>query len=101
MWRLLGFAIYFLSAWAWGAELDINFFGDQPIPQAALIHTPEPKPDWLLYGAPIALLCFFFCFCFVVKLLIPFKETDMSFDLHSLPVAAVCLSPRNVVLVWR
>ena len=67
MWRLLGFAIYFLSAWAWGAELDINFFGDQPIPQAALIHTPEPKPDWLLYGAPIALLCFFFSFVFCIK----------------------------------
>ncbi len=88
MWRLLGLVIYFLSTWAWGAELDINFFGDQPIPQAALIHTPEPKPDWLLYGAPIALLGFFFCFCLIVKWLIPFKETDMHFDLHSLPVAA-------------
>ena len=36
------------SAVVWGAEPDINFFGNQPIPEAALVHTPEPKPDWLL-----------------------------------------------------
>jgi hypothetical protein len=24
----------------WGAEPDINFFGNQPIPEAALVHTP-------------------------------------------------------------
>ena len=76
------------SAVVWGAEPDINFFSNQPIPEAALVHTPELKPDWLLYGAPAALLAFFFLFCFVVKWLIPFKETDMHFDLHDLPVAA-------------
>ena len=88
--RFFGWIALFMafSAVVWGAEPDINFFGNQPIPEAALVHTPEPKPDWLLYGAPAALLAFFFLFCFVVKWLIPFKETDMHFDLHDLPVAA-------------
>jgi hypothetical protein len=62
MWRLLALCLCFCSAWAWGAEPDINFFSDQPIPETALVHTPEPKPDWLLYGAPLPLLAFFFVF---------------------------------------
>ena len=68
MWRLLAVVLYFVSVWAWGAEPELDFFGNTPIPETALVHTPEPKPDWQLYGAPAALLAFFFCFCFIVKL---------------------------------
>lgn len=88
--RFFGWLVVLMafSAVVWGAEPEIDFFSNQPIPEAVLVHTPEPKPDWLLYGAPAALLAFFFAFCFIVKWLIPFKETDMHFDLHDLPVAA-------------
>ena len=73
---------------AWGAGDDFNFFGDQPIPEAAVVHVAPPKPLWMTTGGPLALLGFFFTLCFIVKWFIPFRETGLRFDLHDLPVAA-------------
>ncbi len=73
---------------AFGAEPEINFFGDQPIADAALVHLPPPKPEWMTIGGPIALLVFFFLLIYLVYKLIPFRETEIHFDLHDLPVAA-------------
>jgi hypothetical protein len=86
--RMLLWLLLVLSAYSWGADADINFFGNQPIPDAALVHTPEPKPEWMTIGGPCALLTAFFALFFTVRWLIPFRETDMHFDLHDLPVAA-------------
>ncbi|HEX5277687.1 MAG TPA: hypothetical protein VFW42_08470, partial [Fluviicoccus sp.] len=77
-----------LAARAWGAEENFDFFSDKPIPDAQLVHVEPPKPEWMTIGGPIALLGLFFTFCFIVRWLIPFRETAMRFDLHDLPVAA-------------
>ena len=77
-----------MVAVGFGAEPEINFFSDQPIADAALIHILPPKPEWMTIGGPIALLSFFFLLVYVVYRLIPFRETEIHFNLHDLPVAA-------------
>jgi hypothetical protein len=69
-------------------DLEDFKFGETPIQESELIHTPPPKPEWLLIGAPIALLSFFFLLVFTVFKMIPYKETKLQFNLHDLPVAA-------------
>ncbi|RZU37062.1 hypothetical protein EV700_2929 [Fluviicoccus keumensis] len=86
-WLLLPLLV--LTAQAWGADqAGFDFFSDKPIPDAQLVHVEPPKPQWMTIGGPIALLGLFFTFCFIVRWLIPFRETAMRFDLHDLPVAA-------------
>lgn len=77
-----------IASVAWGAGDDFNFFSDQPIPEAAIVHVDPPKPAWMTIGGPVALLSFFFLLCLVVKWFIPYRETALRFDLHDLPVAA-------------
>ena len=60
-----------LTARAWGAEEGFDFFSDKPIPEVQLVHVEPPKPEWMTIGGPIALLTFFFTFCFIVRWLIP------------------------------
>ena len=70
------------------AEPALDFFGDKPITEAALVHVPPPKPRWMTVGGPIALFLFFLSLIYAVYKLIPFRETPIHFDLHDLPVAA-------------
>ena len=70
------------------AEQPLDFFGEKPIPESELVHTPPPKPAWMTVGGPIALLLAFFALFFGVRALIPFRQTALAFDLHDLPVAA-------------
>ena len=70
------------------AESALDFFGDKPIADAALVHLPPPKPQWMTVGGPIALFLFFLTLIYAVYKLIPFRETPIHFDLHDLPVAA-------------
>ena len=67
---------------------DFDFFSDQPIAEEELIIVPPPKPAWMTVGAPLALVVFFFGSCFLVRWMIPFRQTASTFDLHDLPVAA-------------
>jgi hypothetical protein len=52
-------------------DLEEFKFGETPIQESELIHTPPPKPEWLQIGAPIALLSFFFLLVFIVFKMIP------------------------------
>ena len=70
------------------AEPALDFFGDKPIADAALVHLSPPKPLWMTVGGPIALFLFFLTLIYAVYKLIPFRETPIHFDLHDLPVAA-------------
>lgn len=70
------------------AEEGFDFFSEQPLAEESLIIVPEEKPAWMTIGGPVALLVFFFGACFLVKWLIPFKQTGLSFNLHDLPIAA-------------
>ena len=70
------------------AEPALDFFSDKPIADAALVHLPPPKPQWMTVGGPIALFLFFLLLIYAVYKLIPFRETPIHFDLHDLPVAA-------------
>ena len=70
------------------AEPALDFLGDKPIADAALVHVPPPKPQWMTVGGPIALFLFFLTLIYAVYKLIPFRETPIHFDLHDLPVAA-------------
>jgi len=69
-------------------DLEDFKFGETPIQESELIHTPPPKPQWLQIGAPIALLSFFFLLVFTVFKMIPYRDTKLHFNLHDLPVAA-------------
>ncbi|NBU99603.1 MAG: hypothetical protein EBS19_15575 [Spirochaetia bacterium] len=40
-------------------------FGETPISESELVYTPEPIPEYIQIGAPIALLAFFFILVFV------------------------------------
>jgi hypothetical protein len=67
---------------------DFDFFSDEPIAEETLIIVPPPKPKWMTVGGPVALIAFFFFACFSVQRFVPFKQTDINFNLHSLPTAA-------------
>lgn len=67
---------------------EFNFFSEEPIAEEELIIVPPEKPAWMLYGGPIALVCFFFGMCWLVKWFIPFRQTGLTFNLHDLPTAA-------------
>ena len=69
-------------------EPALDFFGDKPIADAALVHVPPPKPQWMTVGGPIALFLFFLGLIYSVYKFIPFRDTPIHFDLHDLPVAA-------------
>ena len=69
-------------------EPALDFFGDKPIADAALVHVPPPKPPWMTVGGPIALFLFFLGLIYSVYKFIPFRDTPIHFDLHDLPVAA-------------
>jgi len=40
-----------------------DFFGNTPIADEELVHTPPPTPVWMSVGAPIALFMFFIRLC--------------------------------------
>lgn len=63
-------------------------FGDTPISTEELVYTPEPIPEWLQIAAPLGLLAFFFLLVTLVFRMIPYRETNLKFNLHDLPVAA-------------
>ena len=63
-------------------------FGNTPINSEELVYTPDPLPDWLQIGAPLGLLGFFFILLTIVFRMIPYRETNIKFNLHDLPVAA-------------
>lgn len=67
---------------------DFDFFSEQPIAEEALIIVPPENPAWMTFGGPVALVCFFLIACWLVKHLIPFKQTGLTFNLHDLPIAA-------------
>ena len=83
---IIGMLLY--SSLAWPVDPGFDFFGDQPIPEAALIEVPPEKPLWMSVGGPLALLVFFFLCCWMTKWLIPFRQTGLGFNLHDLPIAA-------------
>ncbi|MCP5161490.1 MAG: hypothetical protein H7A00_07460 [Hahellaceae bacterium] len=85
---ILPIVLISLCSNVWGADANFDFFSDQPIEEAALVHVEPPKPAWMTIGGPIALLSFFFLFCGLIRWLIPFRQTALSFTLHDLPVAA-------------
>ncbi len=76
------------SAESLAADENFDFFSDQPIAEESLIIVPPEKPAWMTIGGPIALVCFFFMACWMVRWLIPFKQTALTFNLHDLPIAA-------------
>jgi cytochrome c biogenesis protein CcdA len=71
----------------WGADVGVDFFSDQPIPDAALVQLAPPKPAWMTVGGPIALMLFGLGLGTLVWLMIPFRQTVVDFDLRKLPVA--------------
>ena len=77
-----------LPASGYADEAEFDFFSDEPIAEEQLILVPPPKPAWMTVGGPLALLAFFIGVCWLVKWLIPFKQTASAFDLHDLPTAA-------------
>jgi len=70
------------------ADENFDFFSNEPIAEESLIIVPPENPAWMTIGGPIALVCFFFIACWLVRWLIPFKQTGLTFDLHDLPIAA-------------
>lgn len=76
-----------VAAVAWGADPEVDFFSDKPIPEAALVQLAPAKPAWMTIGGPIALILFGFALTTIVWLLIPFRQTEVDFDLRKLPVA--------------
>lgn len=86
---LLVFILSISSVFSQAESEESEFkFGETPISETELITTPEPKPEWLTIGAPIALLGFFFTLVISVFKMIPYRETNLRFNLHDLPVAA-------------
>ncbi len=87
---VLLFSLLFISSSALKSqgETETFEFGNTPIKESELIHTPPPLPEWLVIGAPFGLLAFFFLLVLIVFKMIPYRETKLHFNLHDLPVAA-------------
>ncbi len=81
------FCVTALACQTGSEEAEFNF-GDTPISDTELVHTPEPLPEWVQIGAPLALLAMFFILVLTVFKMIPYRETNLRFNLHDLPVAA-------------
>lgn len=76
------------SGSSYAQEAEFDFFSDEPIAVEELIIVPPPKPALMTVGGPLALLGFFCGSLFLVKWLIPFRQSASTFDLHDLPTAA-------------
>lgn len=84
---ILIFILWSLKVYSESNNDDFQF-GNTPINSEELVHTPDPLPDWLQIGAPLGLLGFFFILLTIVFRMIPYRETNIKFNLHDLPVAA-------------
>lgn len=65
-----------------------DFFSDQPVAAADIVHLPPGRPAWQTIGGPIALLAFFFALNLLIWRLVPFSAHSIDINLRDFPPAA-------------